>query len=214
MTMIAPIFRAARVDAATTSSSMVSSALDARSKYLKNGARPKCASARRMSAWNSTMIGEDDVGREIANHPVDRLQIEPSRHEEQPDQEAAAERHLHRARAANEQQQLVDQHSHEQRCRRRPTTTRRGGAAARRAEATTPSVFAMILPNLVGDADDGNHLALTAWTRTMCAPASTAAVTAAAVGQSRSAADTSLAKRSRQEALCGMGPRREAGRDR
>ena len=31
-------------------------ALVARSKYRKNGARPKCASARRMSDWNSTMI--------------------------------------------------------------------------------------------------------------------------------------------------------------
>ena len=37
----------------------------------------------------------------------------------------------------------------------------------------------------------------------MCAPASTAAVTAAAVGQSRSVADISLAKRARQEAFAG-----------
>ena len=52
---------------------------------------------------------KDHVGGQVANHPVDRLELEPPREEKQTDEEAAAQRHLHRARAADEQQQLVDQ---------------------------------------------------------------------------------------------------------
>ena len=55
MTMIAPCRRPASVLAATTTSSMVSLPVSGRVSTRKNGARPKCASARRMSDWNSTM---------------------------------------------------------------------------------------------------------------------------------------------------------------
>ena len=53
--MIAPTRCADSIVAATTISSIDSSADSACAKYRKNGARPKCASARRMSDWNSTM---------------------------------------------------------------------------------------------------------------------------------------------------------------
>ena len=54
--------------------------------------------------------GKADVGREIADDPVHRLEIEPAGDEEQADEKAGAERHLHGACAADEQQQLVNEH--------------------------------------------------------------------------------------------------------
>jgi hypothetical protein len=57
MAMIAPVRCAANVVAATTTSSIVSSG-DSRLKYLKNGARPKWASARRMSDWKITIAAK------------------------------------------------------------------------------------------------------------------------------------------------------------
>ena len=52
---------------------------------------------------------EDDVGGEIADDPVDGLELQPLREEVEQQDEAGAERHLRRARAADEQQQLVDE---------------------------------------------------------------------------------------------------------
>ena len=55
MAMIAPTFCDDIMLVATTSSSIDSSADSGAAKYRKKGARPRCASARRMSDWNSTM---------------------------------------------------------------------------------------------------------------------------------------------------------------
>ena len=56
---------------------------------------------------------EDDVGRQVADDPVDGLELEPLRQEIERKQEAAAQRHLHGAGAANEQQQLVHEERHD-----------------------------------------------------------------------------------------------------
>ena len=56
---------------------------------------------------------EDHVRREVSNQPVDRFELQPARQEEQPDQEPAAERHLHGPRPSNEEQQLVDQNRYD-----------------------------------------------------------------------------------------------------
>ena len=53
--MIAPTRRLASMPAATAISSTASSAAWPFVRSRKNGARPKCASARRISDWNSTM---------------------------------------------------------------------------------------------------------------------------------------------------------------
>ncbi len=62
MTMIAPMRAVDNCVAATAISSIVSSAPSGVRKYRKNGARPKCASARRISAWNSTMAAKTIYG--------------------------------------------------------------------------------------------------------------------------------------------------------
>ena len=56
---------------------------------------------------------EHAVHREVANQPVDRLEPEPFRQEVDADEEAAAERDLHRAGALDEHEQLVDHHRHD-----------------------------------------------------------------------------------------------------
>ena len=56
--------------------------------------------------------GEHDVADQVANQPVDGLEVPPARAVEQRDEHAAAERHLHGARAANQLQHLVDQDRH------------------------------------------------------------------------------------------------------
>ena len=53
--MMAPIRCPDSIVAATASSSTTSSPSSVRVKDLMKGARPKCASARRMSAWNRTI---------------------------------------------------------------------------------------------------------------------------------------------------------------
>ena len=50
---------------------------------------------------------EDHVGGEVSNDPVDGLELQPLREEIEQQDEAGAERHLRRARAADQQQQLV-----------------------------------------------------------------------------------------------------------
>ncbi len=93
------------------------------------------------------------VGGEIANHPIDGLEVEPLRDEEQRDQKAAAQRHLHRARTANQQQQLVDQDRDERHVEQIPP--RDGGPAANQlGKPIHHSDVAMILPDFVGDAYD------------------------------------------------------------
>ena len=107
--MIAPMRRADSVVAATTSSSIVSSSLG---DALEVAEERRAAEVRQRAAdvgLKQHDDREDDVGGEVADHPVDGLELEPLREEEQADEEAAAQRHLHRARAADEQQQLVDQ---------------------------------------------------------------------------------------------------------
>jgi hypothetical protein len=51
----APTFFLESRPAAVMTSSIVSAARSARLKYRKNGALPRCESARRMSDWNSTI---------------------------------------------------------------------------------------------------------------------------------------------------------------
>ena len=52
---------------------------------------------------------KDDVANQIADQPVHGLELDQSRHVEQPHRQPAADRHLRGARAANERQHLVDQ---------------------------------------------------------------------------------------------------------
>src|SRR6185503_469858 len=56
---------------------------------------------------------EDDVRRKVTDNPVDRLELQPLRKEIEQQQEAAAQGHLHRTGAANQQQQLVEQERHD-----------------------------------------------------------------------------------------------------
>ena len=52
---------------------------------------------------------EHDVCRQVQDHPVDRLELQPLRQEIEQQKEAAAQRHLHGTRPANQQEQLVQQ---------------------------------------------------------------------------------------------------------
>ena len=57
--------------------------------------------------------GKDDVADEVANEPVDGLEMKPARSVEQRDENAAPERHLHRARSFDQLQDFVDQNRHD-----------------------------------------------------------------------------------------------------
>ena len=55
---------------------------------------------------------EHEVTRHVADQPVDRFEVPPDRQEEQADEDRRPERHLDGARAANQLQDLVNQHRH------------------------------------------------------------------------------------------------------
>jgi hypothetical protein len=56
--------------------------------------------------------GEDQVTSHVADQPVHRFEVAPHGEVEQADEYGRTERHLHGARAANQLEDLVDQHRH------------------------------------------------------------------------------------------------------
>jgi hypothetical protein len=55
---------------------------------------------------------EHDVADHVADQPVHRVEMTPPRSVEEPDEQQTTERHLHRARAANQLQDLVHENRH------------------------------------------------------------------------------------------------------
>ena len=78
----------------------------------RTGARPKCASARRMSDWNSTMKPKTKYPNRLRTSQFTVSRCQPPRPIEQQGQQAAADRHLNGTGAANQLQDLVDQDRH------------------------------------------------------------------------------------------------------
>ena len=82
---------------------------------------------------------EHHVAGQVANQPVDGLELRPARAVEQRDEHAAAERHLHGARAANELQDLVDEHRHHEDVDEVPPADRRRAGGRRSASSSMSS---------------------------------------------------------------------------
>ena len=125
-----------------------------------------------MSDWNSTMP-RTRRSRHVADQPVDRLELAPARAVEQRDEHAAAERHLHRARAANQLQDLVDQDRHHEDVGEIPPADREDGA---RNDGDTSLRMADGRADQPRSRVSLGHpttcaISATACTRTMCAPA-------------------------------------------
>src|SRR5258708_19192618 len=135
---------------------------------------------------------EHDIADDIANEPVDGLEVKPSRSVKERDDDAAAERHLHGARAFDQLEDFVDQDRHHEDVDEIPPADGRAvqkrcqPSHRARAYALCPAAF-----RISSATRTTCTISSTACTRTMCAPARTAAVTAAAGPQSRSLAGPS-----------------------
>src|SRR5712691_7469792 len=123
--------------------------------------------------------GEDDVANEIANQPVHRLEVPPSRPVKKRHQQAAAERHLHGARPPNQLEDLVDQDRHDEDVEDVPPAD--GRAPQEKREPGHGLGFRASWWRLISSATRTTcTISAIACTRMICAPANTAAVTAAA----------------------------------
>ncbi len=123
--------------------------------------------------------GEDEVAEDVPHQPVEGIEPAPSRTIEDDDEQERARRHLHGARSFDELEDHVDEHRHHEDVGKVPQAD--GGAPKKGRDR----IHALRIASAVRTTWT---ISATACTRTMCAPFSTAAVTAAAVGQSRPAA--------------------------
>ena len=115
--MSAPVRFAASVVAATTISSIVSSSVTGRSKRRNSAEERRAADVDERApdvALHQHDRGEHDVADDVANQPVEGFELKAAREVEHPDEHGDADRHLHRVRAANQLEHLVDDDRHDQ----------------------------------------------------------------------------------------------------
>src|SRR6266545_5149695 len=123
--------------------------------------------------------GKDDVSHDVANEPVDGFELQTARQVEHAHHERNTHGQLHGMRSANELQHFVHDDRDDGDVDDIPPRHRRPSKelGQPRHEARFRIASATRTTCTISD---------TRWTRTMCAPAITATVTAAAVAQSRS----------------------------